>query len=553
MSYPQPHAATLAALVLAASAAPSQALTWSYFDTAGYDANGLPASLIEVPLPATLPSDIAARLPEGLDINQNRAEKQFLTDNLGANIHLLEDAELTLVAVGGTTDFANAVGFFSYPTANVPATAAALNTQIVFPNFPALQPGQGVALGRFKAGTSVGFTLVANGWTGATVNPNQPAQDIFYTIRALNPETPSNDGNSHLNAHTVLLSSPADNLLVLGFEDAYRHPSNKDKTKPQRSDDDFNDVLLAIKVSPVSNVDLGAVAALDPVTKDSDGDTLPDDLDAFPLDPERAARRFTPNAAGFGFLAFEDLWPKKGDFDMNDLVVAYRAVETLNPRNEIVDLKLIYEIRARGAGTDNGFAVHFPGLSRDAIDTTRTTLTVGNKAPVALALESGQNEAVFILATNVTPLTATGQAFPCSMMNSVAKCPRSPAVPLVAEIHFKQPLSRSQLGEAPYNPFIYRTTKRGLEVHLVDHPPTAKADLRLFGTLEDRSDLGAGRTYRTADDQPWALDVPETWRHPTEWNSITKAYPDFAPWALSAGTSAGDWYQSRMVEPLIFK
>ena len=139
------------------------------------------------------------------------------------------------------------------------------------------------------------------------------------------------------------------------------------------------------------------------------------------------------------------------------------------------------------------------------------------------------------------------------MMNSVAKCPRSPAVPLVAEIHFKQPLSRSQLGEAPYNPFIYRTTKRGLEVHLVDHPPTAKTDLKLFGTLDDRSDLGVGRTYRTADDQPWALDVPETWRHPMEWNSITKAYPDFAPWALSAGTSGGDWYQSRMVEPLIFK
>ncbi len=553
MSYPQPSAATLAALVLAASASPSQAVTWSYFDTAGYDANGLPAHLIEVSLPATLPSDIAARLPEGLDINQNRNEKQFLTDNLGANIHLLEDAELTLVAVGGTTDFANAVGFFSYPTANVPTTAAALNTRIVFPNFPALRPGQGVTLGRFKAGTSVGFTLVANGWTGNTVNPNPSAQELFYTIRALNPETPSNDGNSHLNAHTVLLSSPADNLLVLGFEDAYRHPSNKNATKPLRSDDDFNDVLLAIKVSPVSNVDLGAVAALDPVSKDSDGDTIPDELDAFPLDPERAARRFYPNAAGYGFLAFEDLWPKKGDFDMNDLGVAYRVIETLNAHNEITDLKLLYEIRARGAGSDNGFGLHFPGLSRDAIDLAHTTLTLGDKAPVALPVESGQSDAVFIFSTNVTTLTNTGLAFPCSMFNTVTKCPRSAPVPLVAEIHFKQPLTQAQLGEAPYNPFIYRTTKRGLEVHLVDHPPTAKADLKLFGTLDDRTDLAAGRTYRTLDDQPWALDVPDTWRYPTEWNSVAKAYPDFGVWALSAGTKAANWYQSRMDEPLIFK
>ncbi len=553
MPYPQPRAAALAALVLAALAPPSQALTWSYFDAAGYDASGRPASLIEVPLPANLPADLAARLPEGLDINQNRDEKKFLTDNLGANIHLLEDADLTLIAVGGTTDFANAVGFFSYPTASVPATVGALNTQLVFPNFPALQPGEGVALGRFKAGTSVGFTLVANGWTGTTVNPNPSPQDLFSTIRALNPETPSNDGNSHLNAHTVLLSSPLDNLLVLGFEDAYRHPSNKDKTKPQRSDDDFNDVLLAIWVSPVSHVDLGAITPLAPVSPDSDGDGMADDLDAFPSDPERAARRFTPNAASYGFLAFEDLWPKKGDFDMNDLGVAYRVIETLNARNEITDLKLLYEIRARGAGADNGFGLHFPGLSRDAIDSARTTLTVGTRAPVALPVETGQSEAVFILATNVNPLTNTGLAFPCSMFNTVTKCPRSAPVPLVAEIHFRQPLTRAQLGEAPFNPFIYRTSKRGLEVHLVDHPPTAKADLKLFGTLDDRSNLAAGRTYRTADDQPWALDVPETWRHPTEWNSITKAYPDFGTWALSAGTSASNWYQSRMDEPLIFK
>ena len=26
-------------------------------------------------------------------------------------------------------------------------------------------------------------------------------------------------------------------------------------------------------------------------------------------------KAFYPNAAGYGFLAFEDLWPKKGDFD----------------------------------------------------------------------------------------------------------------------------------------------------------------------------------------------------------------------------------------------
>ena len=40
--------------------------------------------------------------------------------------------------------------------------------------------------------------------------------------------------------------------------------------------------------------------------------------------------------------------PSKGDFDANDLVVGYRAIETLNAKNEVTDLKLVYEIVARG-------------------------------------------------------------------------------------------------------------------------------------------------------------------------------------------------------------
>ena len=150
-------------------------------------------------------------------------------------------------------------------------------------------------------------------------------------------------------------------------------------------------------------------------------------------------------------------------------------------------------------------------------------------------------------------LTATGQPFPCSMMNSVAKCPRTPAVPMELNIHFKQPLTAARLGDAPFNPFIYRVGKRGLEVHLVDHPPTAKADPKLFGTLDDTSDPSKGRYYRTGANEPWALDVPETWRYPTEWNNVAWAYPNFVTWAAGGGTANNDWYVSKMVEPLIFQ
>jgi len=535
----------LAALALSAAAPPGFAITWQYLDS--YDAQGVPKTLLDLSsaLPASLLADIRKRLPEYKDIRTN--DPKLITDDLGANIVLLEDAEITVAFIDEGAGYRNGVGFFTYDPGNKPQAVTELNTKIMFPNFslPSLggmKYGDAVALGKFKAGTALGFTIVSNGWTGSVVNPNQPSAMIFTTLKALNPEKPT-DADPNLNAHTVLLSKPEDGLLVLGFEDLNRGGG----------DHDFNDVLIAIKVTPFSAIDRTKVQALvKAVVLDSDDDGIPDDLDAFPQDPTRAARKFYPSATGFGSLAFEDLWPKKGDFDMNDLVVAYRVVETLNAQNEIVDLKLIYQIRARGAGSDNGFGIHLAGVSRDAIDPATTTLSIRDQTPVALPVESGQTEAVFILSPNVTPLTATGQPFPCAMMNSVVKCPRTAPVPLELNIHFKQPMTAARLGDAPFNPFIYRTTQRGLEVHLVDHPPTAKANPKLFGTLNDTSDPSQGRYYRTAANEPWALDVPETWRYPTEWNNIAWAYPAFATWAASGGTLATDWYVSKMVEALAF-
>ena len=558
MSYRPTLISSLAGLALGVAAQSSMAaITWQYFS--GYDANGIPSGLVDFSsqLPPNLLSNIYSRLPEGLDINQNRYEKKLLTDNLGANIYLLEDSDITVIALGGNTQYTNSIGFFSYDADNAPRSTTGLNTKIIFPNFLAVQPGKALNLGRFKAGKAVGFVIVSDGWLQGTVNPTQPTDKTFYTIRDLNPETPSSDGNSHLNAHTILLSSPNDNLMVLGFEDAYRHPSNEDQTKPLRSDDDFNDVLIAIQVKKATtNVDLTSVQPLVPATPtpDSDGDGIVDDMDAFPLDPARAARRFYPSATGFSYLAFEDNWPNKGDFDMNDVVVAHRAVETLNARNEITDLKLIYEIRARGGTTDDGFGVHLPGVTPALINTATSTLQIQSQAPVALLPESGQTDAVFILSPNVKTLTATSGSWPCSsFFNTVSKCPRLAPVTLVAEIRFQQPVSKTLLGAAPYNPFIYRTY-RYREIHLVDHPPTAKADPKLFGTGDDTSNPAQGRYYRTAANLPWALAVPEAaWRYPAEWNDVANAYLDFATWAGSSGQTATSWYVSNVNQGLVFQ
>ncbi len=62
-----------------------------------------------------------------------------------------------------------------------------------------------------------------------------------------------------------------------------------------------------------------------------------DDLDDYPNDPDRATDVYYLISMSPGTLAFEDLWPGKGDYDFNDLVLDYRFKQVLNGSNELVE------------------------------------------------------------------------------------------------------------------------------------------------------------------------------------------------------------------------
>jgi LruC domain-containing protein len=177
---------------------------------------------------------------------------------------------------------------------------------------------------------------------------------------------------------------------------------------------------------------------------------------------------------------------------------------------------------------------------------------------VSLVPEAKQREAVVILAPSVNTLTKTGLTGRCAFFNTFNECPRKPAVPVVATLRFDPPLAPNQLGAAPYNPFIYKNryagAGRGREIHLVDHPPTDLVDPKLFGTSADASEPSAGRYYRTNGGEPFALDIPETWRYPVEWSDLKLAYLNFATWAAGIDSIAANrWYVTNFVEKRLFK
>ncbi|MEM6785816.1 MAG: LruC domain-containing protein, partial [Bacteroidota bacterium] len=81
---------------------------------------------------------------------------------------------------------------------------------------------------------------------------------------------------------------------------------------------------------------------------DQDNDGVPDVFDDFPTEADFAFERFSPSEYVFGAVAFEDLWPGTGDYDFNDLVVAYRYREITNSASEVVRFEADFAVQAAG-------------------------------------------------------------------------------------------------------------------------------------------------------------------------------------------------------------
>ncbi len=81
-------------------------------------------------------------------------------------------------------------------------------------------------------------------------------------------------------------------------------------------------------------------------------------------DPQPVVNLFP--ASGFGTLAFEDLWPARGDYDFNDLVVDYQFEITANVSNYLESLKVKSVIKALSFLMKNGFGFQLSGAINPA-------------------------------------------------------------------------------------------------------------------------------------------------------------------------------------------
>lgn len=267
-----------------------------------------------------------------------------------------------------------------------------------------------------------------------------------------------------------------------------------------------------------------------PVDNDTDKDGVANDLDAYPNDATKAFDTYTVNYANGGStIAFEDNWPSKGDYDLNDVVLAYKFKIATSAQNKVVDITADYTLKATGGDFQNGGGIEF--------NIPSGTATI---ASTTAKLESGQSKVVVILFNNSRTQQAT--------WNTKVGEAISPNVTYSFTLKLTDgPLISSFGGNGAQNPFIWNGTNaygRGYETHLYGKTPTNLAVPALFNTKDDAS-TSTGKYYSTANKLPWAIEVPlADFVYPIERTAISDAYLQFATWAESGGTSATDWYSN---------
>jgi len=275
------------------------------------------------------------------------------------------------------------------------------------------------------------------------------------------------------------------------------------------------------------------------IITDTDLDGVPDYLDDYPNDPEKAFNNYYPGEDQNGSLAFEDLWPDKGDYDFNDVVLDYNINQITNADNKVVEIEASVTVRASGAGYRNGFGFELPIAPSAVQDVTGFNLQEGFINLDANNTESNQQNATIIVFDNLFNLF---DGFQGGWLNTDPESPYYQPESLTVVISLTNPLEISTLGLPPYNPFIIINKERGRELHLPGYTPTSLIDPSYFGTGDDDSNPETGKYYKSDNNLPWGAHLPVSFDYPIEKKQILEGYLVFDTWVLSGGYSYMDWY-----------
>jgi LruC domain-containing protein len=514
-----------------------------------YDNQGVPNYLEpqRAVVSDSLLKSINASLPESKPVPSFHPD--YIAGDAGSLIKIVETGDVWINFVSEGAGYKNVIAFYVYDSTSPPTSinndtknndsaipSISLGSQsmylsnnkvnelkFIFPNLSykysggGLQAGDKVYLGNFPAGVTIGFVLIANGYNYSGKYINDGYHQVFSNS-ILNKES-----TEEKRQHFVTLWNEEEEKVIMGIEDL-----NRD----QNSDDDFNDAIYFITSNPKNAIDVSAFQSTD-IDKDSDGDGVTDLFDDYPYEAEKAFDNYSPFENEYGTYLFEDKWPSKGDYDFNDIVIKYNYKYTTDVNNKVSEIVLKMKVDATGASYQNSFCLQLPFEPSD-IESVEGTKIYDNYLEIEQnGVEKGTTRAVIPIIDNLNKIQG-------SFGNVYKDKPYIENAPFEIRIKLKKAISINGIDNL-FNPFIIINKNRENEVHLKGYQPTSKANFDKFETKDDKSQ-STGIYYTDINGMPWALDLPNEFKHLLERENLEDNYLRFKDWAMSSGSSDTDWY-----------
>lgn len=437
-----------------------------------------------------------------------------------ADLTLIKDSEVSIAALGSMTCWNSSFGYYYY-TGNAPTNRTGLNIIMLFPNtqdghrytpkfgsqyqnnigmvrgdmiqlmyYPNIAKGDySGATKVFPKGTKIGFILKPNGW--------------------------SNQGDAYCTKNGKLMSSKM-NIWAASTEGlsycnqdmgSYKLPNTKGEARTAKF----------AYISPSGNA--YSVISVEDACDDKDYDDL-----LFALNPANVFKELPKVEVGkttnHGVYAFEDRWPQRGDYDMNDVMLDYKHEMEFNSKGNVTKEIFNFTTYQNYVTLKSGLAIKL----------------APNATPNSIVMKKNGSNASFTKDGNYYYITddITGE------LGST----------YTFEVTYSTGQEFSKL--ATVEPFLYRDENgKRWELHLPYNAPTSKMDKSFFGTEDDASNLASGKYFVRKGDYPFAFYLENAkieyfldniLKRANENIPINTFFPEFLRWSTSKGANYQDWY-----------
>lgn len=348
------------------------------------------------------------------------------------------------------------------------------------------------------------YTLV--GETGSSrITPNGTSiQESFdSTLKILVPDS-LYDADAGIEASSVLISIVLlDTNVSLGDPEAFYDYTNgfEDLALLNAEDAEFIDSYGAgLEEAPL-------VVLTNPPTES---------------DPSEIVNwNYFPSSSTFYMVGYEDLYPSKGDYDFNDLTVAYQLRYGLNSDNEVVSIRGTAYLLTRGAGYNHDWHLRIT-LPADVSSALSCDTFLDPKDDYAYQPCDGAAAGSFSGTADIVVFNLTADIFPAPAGETFTNTPKGQSYSIGPKSNFRldlaTPLPASAFAAAPFDPY-----------------------LQVLNTGENVQLLQVNPAFKDVNGFPFGMLFPSTWQPPNEFFSISTIYQRFDSFVASEGSADADW------------